>query len=187
MEDYKKLTILIDMDDTIEQLLLAWVCYLNERYGTSVSYADIKTWNVADAFQGLTKEQVYEVLDEEDLWKRVLPMPGAQESLKRLYEKGHAIYIVTATTYLSVKAKMEHVLFRYFPFISWKNVIITSNKQMLKADVLIDDGVHNLLNADYEKILMTAPNNLDFDAEKHGMFRVSCWTEAEEIIDMLAK
>lgn len=32
----KKLTILIDMDDTLEDLLGAWVSYLNTQYGTNV-------------------------------------------------------------------------------------------------------------------------------------------------------
>ena len=30
----KKLTVLIDMDDTIEDLVGAWVKYLNTKYGT---------------------------------------------------------------------------------------------------------------------------------------------------------
>ncbi len=33
--------ILIDMDDTIEQLLRAWLRGVNERYGCSVRYEDI--------------------------------------------------------------------------------------------------------------------------------------------------
>ena len=37
----KLLTILVDMDDTIEHLLKAWVEYLNERHGTTVKHEDI--------------------------------------------------------------------------------------------------------------------------------------------------
>lgn len=36
----KKLTILIDMDDTLEDLLGAWVSYLNTQYGTNVHKED---------------------------------------------------------------------------------------------------------------------------------------------------
>lgn len=39
---------------------------------------------------------------------------------------------------------MEDLLFRWFPFITWDQVIITSRKQFIKGDVLIDDGIHNL-------------------------------------------
>ena len=77
---------------------------------------------------------------------------------------------------------MEKVIFKYFPFLSWENVIITSNKEMIKGDVLIDDGIHNLLNADYKKILMTAPYNRAFPAEENGMIRVSSWSEIYKVI-----
>ena len=36
----RRLRILVDMDDTIEHLLDAWIRCLNERHGTTVKYAD---------------------------------------------------------------------------------------------------------------------------------------------------
>ena len=42
----KKLTILVDMDDTIEQLLNAWIAAVNSKFGTAVTYDDIKSWDV---------------------------------------------------------------------------------------------------------------------------------------------
>lgn len=61
---------------------------------------------------------------------------------------------------------MEKVILKYFPFLSWKNVIITSSKKMIKGDVLIDDGIHNLLDGDYKKILMTAVRDQRFQPRK---------------------
>ena len=49
----KKLTILVDMDDTIEQLLKAWIAAVNSKFGTAVTYDDIKSWDVSEAFPGL--------------------------------------------------------------------------------------------------------------------------------------
>ena len=43
----KKLTILIDMDDTLEDLLGAWVSYLNTQYGTNVHKEDIRQWDIS--------------------------------------------------------------------------------------------------------------------------------------------
>lgn len=42
----KKLTVLIDMDDTIEGLVFAWVHYVNEKFGTTVRPEDIDDWNM---------------------------------------------------------------------------------------------------------------------------------------------
>jgi 5'(3')-deoxyribonucleotidase len=179
--------ILVDMDDTIEYLLKAWVDGVNQKYGRSVSPEDVVTWNVADAYPGLSFEQVYEVPMQPGFWKHVEPIPGAAEALQRLMAAGHEVYIVTATPYQSVTEKMTDVLFRYFPFLSWKQLIVTGNKQLLRGDVLIDDGVHNLEGGEYVKILMTAPHNRSYDAEANGMFRVRDWAEAEEIIHRLEK
>ena len=176
------MTILIDMDDTIESLLRAWVNGVNTKYGRSVSCEDVTSWDVSAAFPGLTREEVYAVPLEQGFWKTVEPIPGAAEAIQRFMDAGHEVFIVTATPYESVTEKMTEVLFRYFPFLTWKQLIITSRKQLIRGDVLIDDGVHNLEGGDYVKILMTAPHNRNYDAEANGMIRVQTWAEIEEVI-----
>lgn len=176
------MTILVDMDDTIEQLLQAWVQGLNEKFDRHVDYEDIMSWDVDDAYPGLTHEQVLSVPMEPGFWKTVKPVPGAAEALQRLMDAGHEVYIVTATLLENIPEKMNDLLFKYFPFLSWNQVIITHEKQMIRGDVLIDDGVHNLEGGDYAKILMTAPHNRNYDAEANGMIRVQDWTEIEKVI-----
>lgn len=183
----KKLTILVDMDDTIEQLLQAWVRGANETYNRNVAYDDITSWDVSAAYPGLTWEQIYAIPMQPGFWKTVEPVPGASEALQRLMDAGHSVFIVTATPHESVPEKMNDLLFRYFPFLTWNQVIITANKQMIRGDVLIDDGIHNLEGGDYVKILMTAPHNKSYDAEANGMIRVSNWGEIEKILSHLAE
>ena len=180
------MVILVDMDDTIEQLLKAWLAVINQKHGRNVECEDIVDWNMALAYPGLTHEEVYDVIKQPGFWGSVEPIPGAAEALQRLIAAGHEVYIVTATDYESVPEKMGDLLFRWFPFLSWDHVIITSNKQMIRGDVLIDDGIHNLEGGEYAKILVTAPYNRDYDAEAHGMIRVHNWTEIEEAIRRLA-
>ena len=55
----RKLTILVDADDTIEYLAEAWIGMLNERHGTNVCVEDLTSWEVQKAFPELTKEEVY--------------------------------------------------------------------------------------------------------------------------------
>lgn len=178
--------ILIDMDDTIEQLLRAWLKGVNERYGYSVRYEDMTSWDVSAPYHGLTKEQVYSIPDEPGFWGTVEPIEGAAEVIRSFMDEGHEVYIVTATPYISVAEKMEDLLFRWFPFITWDQVIITRRKQLIRGDVLIDDGVHNLEGGDYIKILMTAPHNRDYDAKGNGMIRVNNWEEIREVVSGIA-
>jgi len=177
------MTILVDMDDTIEQLLKAWVKRANEKCGRNVTLDEITGWNVAAPYSGLTRKQIYDVTYEKGFWESVEPMPGAAEALRHFMEEGHEVYIVTATEIEHVEEKMKGLLFRYFPFISWSQVIITSRKQMIRGDVLIDDGIHNLEGGEYKKIMFTAPHNRHYDAEANGIIRVSSWDEVVRIID----
>lgn len=181
----KKLTILVDADDTIEYLLKAWMAILNERYNTSVQVSDITSWNLQDAFPSLTKEEVYAPLREDSIWDKVEPNRYAIHYIRKLIEDGHDVYIVTATHYSTYKAKMEKVLLRHFP-IRPENVIVAYNKGMIRGDVRVDDAVHNLEGYDGVKILIDAPHNRDYNARAHGVHRVSWWGDVYKIICRVA-
>lgn len=96
------MTILVDMDDTIEQLLKAWVQGVNRKYGRDAAVEDVTDWDVSKAFPGLSFEQVYAIPMEPGFWNTVEPIPGAAEGLQRLMAAGHQILIVTATVFDSV-------------------------------------------------------------------------------------
>lgn len=91
----KKLTVLIDMDDTIEDLVGAWVKYLNTKYGTSVDPDDINDWNMRNFFPDITPQQLFGVLEDETLWRMVKPKPYAVEYVKKIIDDGHDVFIVT--------------------------------------------------------------------------------------------
>ena len=66
-----------------------------------------------------------------------------------------------------------------------KQLIITSNKQMINADLILDDGVHNVLGFSGNKLLFTQPWNMDFNCKKYGILRVNNWQEVYKGIKML--
>lgn len=183
----RKLTILVDMDDTIENLLVEWVRVLNETHGRNVALDDIREWDIKKAYPGLRDADVYAPLYADSIWGSVMPRADAIVYLYKLYKDGHLIYITTSSNYKTLAAKMDRLLFRWFPFIDWSHVIVATKKQMLRGDVMVDDGPHNLVGGDYVRILMTAPHNRDYDAVSNGMQRVSNWAEVYEIITRLAE
>ena len=179
------MVILVDMDDTIEQLLKAWIARGNEKFGRNVQLEDVTDWNVAFPFPGIPKQEVYDLTYEPGFWSSIEPMPGAAEALKHLMDEGHEVYIVTSAEIEHVEEKMKGLLFRYFPFLSWEQVIITSKKQMIRGDVLIDDGPHNLEGGEYAKILLDAPYNRSYNAEANEMIRVYSWEEIERAVERI--
>ncbi|MCQ2485945.1 MAG: hypothetical protein MJ168_11520 [Clostridia bacterium] len=175
-------TILVDMDDTIENCTEAWVTLVNKRFGTDVDPLSLRDWDVSKAFPELTREQVYGVTFEDEFWYSVRPIKGAVEYLKKLIDDGNKVFIVTCAAYETLKIKMEEVLFRYFPYITWSDVIIASKKQLIKADYLVDDGIHNHIGGEYKSLLFTAPHNCEYNAEANGMVRVNNWEEVYKYI-----
>ena len=179
------MVILSDIDDVLQNFVPCWIKVLNEKHHTDVKLEDIVDWDIARFFPSLTREEVFWPIHQDFFLDLLSPNPGAPEYVKRLIDDGHEVYLVTATDYRNIRAKFEHFVQKYFPFISWNQVIVTSNKQMLKGDVLVDDAVHNLENGDYQKILFSAPHNKNYDAEAHGMIRADNWKEVYYIISKL--
>lgn len=176
------MTILVDMDDTIENLGLAWVEYLNRKYDKNVIWNDIRNWDMQLAYPSLTNVQIYGALEDENLWDAVTVKEDAPHYLKKLIDEKNDVFIVTAAWYKTILPKVEKCLFKYFPFLKWEQVIVTTNKHLIKGDILVDDNPQNFIGGDYFGILFTAPHNLDFDDTDADLIRVDNWKSAYLII-----
>lgn len=187
MRKREDIKILVDMDDTIENLLESWIDALNTKHGTTVDPEDVTEWDVTKFFPTLTPKQVFEPLSIDEFWDTVEPKADAIHYVKLLRDEGYQVYICTNSYYKTIKEKMERVLFRHFDYLSWRDVIIITHKQLIDADILVDDGVHNLVGGKYQGILMDAPHNRQFDAEANGICRVKNWKEVYALIKRLTE
>ena len=176
-----KYTILCDADSTIENLEDAWNDYLNKRYGLSVKVSDWTEWNLKHHFPMLTEEQIYEPLLIPDFWKTVKPKPDAQKYLRKLWDKGFPIYIVTANHPQTASAKYEYLLKPHFPFIPYNNIVFIHNKQLLSGWYLIDDGLHNF-GGNYKGLLYDCPWNRKEDIKIPNLRRVYNWKAIYNIL-----
>lgn len=175
------------MDDTLENLCETWVAFLNETHGTTVHADDIHDWDMTKAFPTIERQQVYDPLFNEELWKRVKPLPGAVKYLKRLIDDGHKVIIVTASDPNTVAIKLNNVLFRYFPYLTIKDVIVASQKQLIRGDVMVDDAPHNLEDGDYLGILFSAPHNKLYQIKSDSIIRANSWSEVYGIVQQIQK
>ena len=182
----KQLTILVDMDDVLEHLVPAWIAWLNERHGTSVKEEDMVEWELEKVFPMLTHSQVWEPLEYAEFWDTVRPVKDAAKTVYQLMADGHEVYVVTHAPLYTIVPKIERVLFRYFPFIDMRHVIFARNKQMIRGDILIDDGPHNLIDSNYISILMDRPHNRNFDNKSFHIIRVHNWQEIYELVCRIA-
>ena len=181
----KKFTILCDADDTIINLLPRWLAEINQTYGKAVRKEEIQNWDTTKAFPGLTADEVLKPLYRADFWDTVTPIKGSGYYLERLIKDGHDLSIVTASN-LETSGEKTAKLLKLFPFLRKEQIIFTQNKQAVPGDVLIDDGVHNLIGGNYRKLLFHQPGNAAFREGEHGITRVYSWKEIYERIKNLA-
>ena len=174
----KKLTILVDMDDVLENLVECWVDELNKKCGSSLCEEDITDWRIAKFFPSLTNEDLFSPLNTAEFWGKIAPMQNAQDI--------HTIRIVTASHYATVPAKIKRLLEMY-PYLKWEDVIVASDKSLIFGDIMIDDGTHNLeVTSCGLAVLFDRPHNRSYNDEAAGMVRVETWDEIYEVVSEFA-
>jgi len=181
------MNILVDMDDVLENFCEAWIEALNKRHGSKVKEKEITQWELNEFFPFLTDKEIYSPLEEKGFWKNVKPVANARKILKQL-SYTNDVKIVTASHYINIEEKMNW-LFKYYPFTRWDDVIVTSKKQMIIGDVLIDDNPRNLIGGNYKGLLFTRPHNKSFKINNYlpQIIRVNNWVEIKEIIENMEK
>ena len=182
----RKLRVLCDADDVIEELLPLWVRVINLEFGTNVKWNDITEWDMEKFFPNLTKKQIHSPIYKDGFWDCITPMTGANEFIDNILSDGHELYIVTATNYQTCGAKIEKLL-EMFPMLKWENFIIATNKQIINGDILLDDAPQNLIDGSYQKILFDRPHNHNFDERRYGINRVFTLDEAYKEVCKLAR
>ena len=142
-----KYRILVDLDNTGVDLVSEWIRVFNERHGTNLQLGDITDWDVSKFVDPGKRQDLWDILELPGLYRGLKPYPGFVEALKTLYYDGiYEIIIATATQVpQAAKEKMEWI-FDHLPFLGQKNVVITHKKHMLRADAMVDDGPHNIID-----------------------------------------
>lgn len=184
--------LLVDLDDTLENLTGVWLSLLTWLQRNNPSFVpktveDLDSWNLSEKFPMLTVDEVFEPLNTDLIWKQIRPLPGAVESLKRYNDMPMVeVRILTSSHYSAIAPKREF-LRKYFPFINWNQVIITSEKKYVKGDVLVDDYENNLIGGDYKGVLFYQPHNRFFDTSGYPIIRAADWAEVTKIIDEMIR
>lgn len=177
--------ILCDCDTVLNNLLDVWIEWLNRKYDLSVQIKDITNWDIRYAFPTLTTEEIFQPLYTDVFWCNVTANKYAYNTLKAMKDAGYRVYIVTNSNYQTWKSKMQNHLLRDFSkIITPTDIIVTSHKELLKCDYIIDDYENNLTNSDGIRILVSMPYNMNCEESKYDI-RVSniqeAWNRIKEL------
>ena len=103
----KKLNILVDMDDVLEDLLTPWVEENNKMFGTSIKRNKITDWSMTKYWPDVKEALVFSALEKQTFWEKVLPKNGAVDSMKELMDRGHDVHVVTSSWPNTIKWKVS--------------------------------------------------------------------------------
>lgn len=181
----KDVVICCDFDDTMNQLIPAWIEWINKEFNYQIKPEDVHSWDLTKVFVGLTQDDICKTLHNPEFWLTVPEKPNAAHYIKKLIDEGYNFYICTSTDYRMARDKFNNCLFRLFPFIDRHNIITTYNKQMINCDLLIDDGSHNI-KGDYFGFLMDMPHNKNVQTGlEERIIRVTDWEMIYNLIHKL--
>ena len=172
-----------DMDDVLVNLLDTWTSILNSRYSKNVKLEDIQEWDMHKAYPDLNDKQLFGVLNEDELWMQVRPKEGSPEYLLRVKDMGYRIFVCTAAHYKNISKKITLCLLKYYPWLTYKDIIMCHDKELISCDYIIDDYHNNIKRSKAVRFLMDAPYNKIAQTSRDFDFRVNSMEDVYNILN----
>jgi len=143
--------------------------------GVRLSVQDVAGKLEAEAFPNLLKW-----ITANGFFSSVPVMPGSREGLKRLNESYKIIVVSLATEFPRSLTDKQLWLHDHFPYISWQQIVFCGDKNIIQADIMIDDHLKNLDHFSGETIIFTQPHNMMLRNNRH--IRVGSWAEIGKLL-----
>jgi len=155
----RKKRILIDLDDTLNRLVTKWLSVYNKEFNDSLCKEDILSWDIVSYVKPEAKDHFFKYVVEPDFFLDMDVQPNAIEVTKKLAEN-YELFVVTAYSPEACLSK-HRWLRENFPHIPEQNILFCKSKGIIRADFMIDDGLHNI-----EDFVKANPNGIPivFDA-----------------------
>lgn len=174
-------TLLVDMDNCITDPKI--LEYINKFLNTDYKLEDQTDFYLQNLVKD-RKNEFYEFLSTKNLYENCPLKDNCYKVLEKLNKK-YDIYIVTSYLWKDIidssannlKNKYNY-LKEKLPFIDPSKYIFTTNKQLIKGDISIDDKLSNLHTN--KKILFTAWHNKQIQKKylnEEGITRVNTWED----------
>lgn len=153
--------IILDMDEVLCQTNKVMLEIYNDEFGDSLKMVDIKSFDVKNWVKPECGESVYEIYEREGFYKTLEPVSGAIEGTRFLLEMGHDVVIASASPINSLTAIEEKKQWvrDFMPYFPLENFVPIKRKELLRGDMILDDGPHNLAAFEGLSIRMERPWN----------------------------
>lgn len=169
-----KKRIAVDMDGVLADVYSQFAAYHERDAGIR---PDPRTLDGLAEFEAFPNGRLH--VNTRGFFRTVPLVTGSQQVLEQL-NKRHTIFIVSAAMEFpnSLDDKYEW-LREHFPFVGWRQIVFCGTKDVVDADIMIDDHLKNLDTFKGETLLFSQPHN------RHAVTRhrrVDSWAEIAEIL-----
>lgn len=181
--------LIIDMDDVMCKN--GFIRIVNEFLGTNYKAEDANSYYINDLIPKEKMKEWIKYFETINVYDYVDLIEDVKNVMKKLNEK-YELYIVTAFIFRDepkisgrVLEDKFNYLYEEFPFIAPEQYVFSCNKDIIDADVRIDDSLGKLEGKAKIKLLFTAYHNGDISKEEldsKGVIRVNSWKEIENIL-----
>lgn len=168
--------IALDMDGVLADVYEQFFDWDERDFGRRRTWEEVAGKNEREIFP-----RVRDYVFAEGFFRHLKVISGSQEVVKELNAR-YDLYIVSSATEfpLSLPEKQSW-LADHFPFIGWRQIVFCGSKEIIQADIMIDDHFKNLDHFTGEtSILFTQPHNAYADSGRHR--RVHNWEEIAAIL-----
>jgi 5'-nucleotidase len=167
--------ILVDMDGVLADVYTRFLELHEKETGIIKTMEELIDIKEAESFP-----QVLKWVDTPGFFRSLPVIPDSQRVLKSLNEVYDIIVVSMATEFPASLTDKQLWLNEFFPFISWKQVVLCGNKSLIPADIMIDDHFKNLDNFVGETLMFVQPHNINSTGHRHK--KVYSWVEIEQLL-----
>jgi 5'-nucleotidase len=170
-----KKKILVDMDGVLVDVYTTFFKLHEQETGQRLNLKDIAGLLEEEAFINQRKW-----VSTPGFFRDLPVIPGSRKALQRLNDLYKITVVSLATEFPYCLTDKQLWLHDNFPFITWQQIVFCGNKNVIKADIMIDDHFKNLDHFKGKTILFTQPHNILIRDSRH--IRVNSWAEIEKLL-----
>jgi 5'-nucleotidase len=165
----------VDMDGVIANVYSQFMKMYTAENGKVITLED-----AVGKFEHEVFENAYQYVTSPGFFRHAPVMEGSQQVMEKLNDH-YKIFIVSAAMEFPTSLGEKRAwLNEHFPFIGWQQMVFCGSKEIIKADIMIDDHFKNLNYFTGETILFTQPHNQLADDGVHK--RVYNWQQIEQLL-----
>jgi len=172
----KEFRVILDADDTLYECNRTAIKLLNDEKGTEYSINDIKNWGIL----GNELDERLKFFNDPTFIKNIPLMKGAKDFVHKLSEKAEIFICTNVQPQCAVSRFFS--LTENFPEIKPENIIIGGRKDLLVADMMLDDAIHNLDNA---KVMYPVLFQQPWNFENCNILSVAGYDEFLELVEVI--